>query len=788
MAYRNLRLYDPPWSWLPRNGSYAKNEEGAMLTHGQPASGSGATDVLLCRASLSLKVEAGNQAVSIPKLVLTLNLDSRMGRLSIFSRSSGKAIHASDTSPSWTMISRPQSNATQPDQQRVDSAKETDPDGLKGNRKGGIVSEEAATSSQSSQKENRTQQYGPQPQTNSDAPSSGVLEPLALVGPNIGSFSRRIAGLKTLFRGRRHRRQTLSFTIAKGEVADDDCVSEGAPCSTPTSEDASDDEAKDNHTAVLAESKNPLRTPIPDDEARKVSNKTEKSVNSNATNNTVCHHPSKRISIPILVVDRELAHPNPFDDAWEASRSETQLSNPFKPQPKTSDSTGRSSSGYSGSDNNPFSSLPGQILSLSNSSRSSWGCPSGLNGWPSASDRQLASEAFNKLASALLLEPLDDNKTNGLFTASDRLERRRDRLLGRIRIMRSTMHIRSEPAMPRTRNLRRMKTFTALPDRPYLMTSLMNKPLETLARLGGYSFLTLPGDFAPTTLSLPVCFVATINYLRTYATPVQTLFVDSGDFETATQIYHYFAQHVLSAEKEKSKIHMTMRHSKMPEFLDDISRSDETQISHVLGVGSAFKALLAGLPGGILGSVLLYRTLVNIYHGRISSQSVQRTGSCLAGLSAEDYAKVRAISLAIVALTSSMQLNLICGVFGLCSLLIHETERILEIERRQRRVSRRVISNADRLSLDRFAATFAPLLVKTGLSDDTHAFQAIHEEIESQRVVTLLIKNWRSVSRQLRIWERRGLEGRVQARAHARAASGDGEKAVEIETQQRECI
>ncbi|RDW63097.1 uncharacterized protein DSM5745_10208 [Aspergillus mulundensis] len=732
-----------------------------------------------------------------------------MGRLSIFSWSSGKASHASDTSPSWTLISRPQSNATQPGQQRINSARETGPDVPKDTRKGFITSEEAASDSHSSQKENRTQPSGQQPQTNSDVPSSGALEPLTLVGPNTGSFSRRIAGLKTLFRGRRHRRQRLNFTIAKDEVAEDDCVSEGARCSTPTSEETIDIEAKDSQAAVSAQSPNPLKAPIPDDEARKVSDKTEKSVNSNTTNITVCHHPSKRMSMPIIVVDRELAHPNPFDDAWEASRSEasrseTQLSNPFKPQAKTSDSTERSSSGYSGSEN-PFSSLPGNVLSLSNSSHSSWGC-AGFHGWPSASDRQMASEAFNKLASALFLEPLADNKTSkysydlevhwwdltavadGLFAASDRLERRRDRLLGRIRIMRSTMHIRSEPAMPRTRNLRRMKTFTALPDRPHLMTSLMNKPLETLARLGGYSYLTLPGDFAPTTLSLPVCFVATINYLRTYATPVQNLFVDPGDFETATQIYHFFAQQVLSAEKDKSKIHMTMRISKMPEFLDDVSRSDETQTSHVLSVGSTFMALLAGLPGGILGSVLLYRTLVNIHHGRISSQSVQRTGSCLAGLSAEDYAKVRAISLALVALTSSMQLNLICGVFGLCSLLIHETERMLEIERRQRRVSRRIYSNADKLSLDRFAATLAPLLIETGLSDETHAFQAIHEEIESQRVVTLLIKNWRSVSRQLRIWERRGLEGRVQARAHARAASGDSEKAVEMETQQRDCI
>ncbi|KAL5046040.1 hypothetical protein BDW71DRAFT_69790 [Aspergillus fruticulosus] len=715
-----------------------------------------------------------------------------MGRLSIFSWSSAKASNSgSDISRSWTLMSRPQSTTTQPGQQKIDSARETDPDALNESKTRCIRSDEGATSRHSSQKENGANPSGPTPHTIPDAPSSGVLEPLTF-GPNTGSFSRRLAGFKTLFR-RKHRRQRLDFVFTKDEAAEDACDNEGPCGSAPIFEDTGDIECKDDQAAAAAQPSSPLKAPIPDDDTRKVSDTTERSVNSNTTNITVCHHPSKRLSMPIIVVDRGFTHPNPFDDVWEASRSETRLSNPFKEQAKTTESTERSSSGYSGSDN-PFSSFQGHVLELSNSSRSSWGYPSGLNGWPTPADRRFATDAFNKLASELFLDPLGDNAgrtdkaVDEMFAVSrERLERRRDRLLGRIRIMRSTMHIRSEPAMPRVRSLRRMKTFPALPDRPYLMTSLAGKPLETLARLGGYSFLTLPGDFAPATMSLPVCFVATINYLRTYATPVQNLFSDPGDLETATQAYHYFAQQVLSAEKERAKIHMTMRSSKMPEFLDDVSAADEAQNSHVLSVAFAFRALLAGLPGGILGSVQLWRVLVNIYHGRVSPQSVQRTGSCLAGLSAEDYAKVRAVSLAIVALTSSMQLNLICGVFGLCSLLLHETERMLEIERRQRRANRRIASGADKLSLERFAVTLGPLLIETrGQGDDPGTFHMGPDEIESQRVVTLLIGNWRSISRLLRIWERRGLEGRVQAQAQARSTSGESEKAVEAH--QKECI
>ncbi|KAL6233381.1 hypothetical protein BDW75DRAFT_232044 [Aspergillus navahoensis] len=736
--------------------------------------------------------KSADKAVLISTLVITFTLDSRMGRLSIFSWSSAKASNSgSEISRSWTLMSRPQSTTTQPGQLKIDSTRETDPDALNETKRGCVHSDEGTTSRHSSQKENRVDPSGPTPQAIPDVPSNGVSEPMTF-GPNTGSFSRRIAGFKTLFR-RKHRRRRLDFVFTKDEAAEDACDNEGPCGSNPIFEDAGDIECKYDQAAAVAQSSNPPKGPIADDDTRKVSDTTDKSVNSNTTNVTVCHHPSKRLSMPIIVADREFTHSNPFDDVWEASRSETRLSNPFKEQAKTTESTERSSSGYSGSEN-PFSSFQGHVLELSNSSRSSWGCPSGLNGWPTPADRRFATDAFNKLASELFLDLLGDSTDrtdkdmDEMFAVTrERLERRRDRLLGRIRIMRSTMHIRSEPAMPRVRSLRRMKTFTSPPDRPYLMTSLLGKPLETLARLGGYSFLTLPGDFAPATMSLPVCFVATINYLRTYATPVQNLFADPGDLETATQTYHYFAQQVLSAEKERTKIHMTMRSSKLPEFLEDVSATNEAQNSHVLSVAYAFRALLAGLPGGILGSVQLWRVLVNIYHGRISLQSVQRTGSCLAGLSAEDYAKVRAISLAIVALTSSMQLNLICGVFGLCSLLLHETERMLEIERRQRRANRRIASGADKLSLERFAVTLGPLLIEPrGQGDDPGALHMRPDEIESQRVVTLLIGNWRSISRLLRIWERRGLEGRAQAQAQARATSGESEKAVE--TRQKECI
>lgn len=95
----------------------------------------------------------------------------------------------------------------------------------------------------------------------------------------------------------------------------------------------------------------------------------------------------------------------------------------------------------------------------------------------------------------------------------DKSPRRRDRIFGRLRLMRSSLAMKV-PKVPEERGLRRMKTFASFPSRAPQMVSLRGKPLVTLARLGGQSLLDLPADFAPATLKLPVCFVTTALYLR----------------------------------------------------------------------------------------------------------------------------------------------------------------------------------------------------------------------------------------------------------------------------------
>ena len=82
--------------------------------------------------------------------------------------------------------------------------------------------------------------------------------------------------------------------------------------------------------------------------------------------------------------------------------------------------------------------------------------------------------------------------------------------------MHSNVQMRSQPVPPELEQpkLRRMKTLTSLSSRSDAFRALKGKSLETLARLGGHSFLELPQDFVPALLKLPVCFAATAGYLR----------------------------------------------------------------------------------------------------------------------------------------------------------------------------------------------------------------------------------------------------------------------------------
>ncbi|KAE8144303.1 hypothetical protein BDV25DRAFT_145757 [Aspergillus avenaceus] len=500
-------------------------------------------------------------------------------------------------------------------------------------------------------------------------------------------------------------------------------------------------------------------------ETRNTSDRTMISGNSDITSATVCHHPSQRTLTPITVVSRELCQ-DPFDDLGGTYHI-LPSSNPFSEPVTTTNSSTRPSSlecsglrveGVIDKIENPFTQE--SYTDLGNSSAVDSSRSISANSTCSFHiDKRTAAVAFNELAIKVQLDPLalcqydgngDDHdrtvSTGKPFSAGeDEPTRRRDKVLGRIRTVRSGLHIKPSPAASPKRALRRMKTFAGLSPRAYEMKALRGRTLENLARLGGHSFLDLPVDFAPATLRLPTCFVATISYLKCFAFGVPGVFADIGSPKMAARIYQYFTSQVFSAEKECTGVEVTVRNGEMPLDLVEIlgQRASHKVSLQVLSVAGVLKALLAGLPGGILGSVQLYRVLVNICYGRVMERNDR--SECAENATSQDNTRIRAIGLAILALASPMRVNLICAVIGLCTMLVYDAERAIELD---------VVSGL--LTMDRLGSAFGPLLTEGQTSDEQDTFCAIEREIENQRVMSMLIDSWRGVSHQLRVWHKRG--------------------------------
>ncbi|KAJ5160125.1 uncharacterized protein N7482_007129 [Penicillium canariense] len=503
---------------------------------------------------------------------------------------------------------------------------------------------------------------------------------------------------------------------------------------------------------------------------RSVSARTVQSEESNHTTITVCRHPSRHIPLPVQELgedwfvegfmtygkhSRETTHlseaSDPFSDGKIADahrRSHTSSRCSDDPVQRKSEATQRSKrrsqaetshhtvakshsehSSHNSHSSHPASTALRDPSSSSQSSRSSR---------MSRLDPTRAREAFNTGAvqfNPLLFIPSGDAATTEAEEKPTRvvdntLERRR-RFLGRIHPVQSHLTLGSATPTPTPApKLRRTKTFASLVRRPEPMTSLRGKSIETIARLGGYSFIVLPPDLAPCPLQLPASIVATVVYLRRFGVGARAadLFVEPGNVKKAIRLYECFARHVLIAAKDEPRIALTMRVIAMPIW------ENEEEGTPILSTAWVLKAILAGLPGGILGSAQLYKTLKDIYH----TESVHTA------------ARTRLIALAIVALTSEMQCALICAVFGLLTALLQSTERD---EPRPAGTPVRPVASMSKA--DRLVRVFGPLLTGSGPRDQTvqpNVTEEVEREIAEERVAGMLVEHWRGISHQLRAW------------------------------------
>jgi hypothetical protein len=123
-------------------------------------------------------------------------------------------------------------------------------------------------------------------------------------------------------------------------------------------------------------------------------------------------------------------------------------------------------------------------------------------------------------------------------------------------------------------------------------------------------------------------------------------------------------------------------------------------------VASAFKKFLAGLPGGILGSLALFNAFISIQTQFQGDAELTRTK--------QSKVRARLIALAVATLRSQYRRELICAVFGLLSMIGRAAETTPREDERGR-----PLPTSDLMGYCPLGIVFGPLLVGDLLEDYT---------------------------------------------------------------------
>ncbi|KAI0398123.1 hypothetical protein F5Y17DRAFT_214383 [Xylariaceae sp. FL0594] len=209
-----------------------------------------------------------------------------------------------------------------------------------------------------------------------------------------------------------------------------------------------------------------------------------------------------------------------------------------------------------------------------------------------------------------------------------------------------------------------------------------SKDLKTLVRLCGKSSLFLPAGHAPCTLALPTCLRALAKALVDHA-DMKGLFRVPGSVRAVNVLYDYYC-----ADEDTRGITSTTRCPSLPTHIPYDAHD----------VAAAFKRILAGLPGGILGSLALFDAFVAI-HSQLQGQPEQYRTK-------ETKLRARLIALAIGTVKSRYRKELICAVFGLLSFV----GRIAEIAPREDGHGH-PLPTSDLMGYHALGIVFGPLLV-----------------------------------------------------------------------------
>lgn len=252
-----------------------------------------------------------------------------------------------------------------------------------------------------------------------------------------------------------------------------------------------------------------------------------------------------------------------------------------------------------------------------------------------------------------------------------------------------------------------------------------------------------------------------------------------GSVRIVNELYEFYC-----AEQSGGDVANTVRSPNLPSHIN----------AGVHDVASTFKKFLAGLPGGILGSLSLFDALVAINSQLYKDLEFSKTK--------QTKIRARLIALAVGTLRSKFRRELICAVFGLLCLL----SRAAETAPREDEYGR-PLPTSDLMGYNALGIVFGPLLVgdilgthavkladpsagiflvpaapqpkskkekkktKESMEEPRPAFLDVDKIHIANDITEMLITNWRDVVRQMR-----SLDGTLGfANRHSRAStSKDG--------------
>ncbi|KAI8960556.1 hypothetical protein F5Y11DRAFT_263659 [Daldinia sp. FL1419] len=214
---------------------------------------------------------------------------------------------------------------------------------------------------------------------------------------------------------------------------------------------------------------------------------------------------------------------------------------------------------------------------------------------------------------------------------------------------------------------------------------LKGESLQDLVRLCGKSIFYLPTEYAPCSLVLPTCFRALAQALVQHA-GTRGLFRIPGSARVVSILYDYYCPD--RDAKDVDAISITTRCPNLPAHVK-CSAHD---------IASAFKRFIAGLPGGILGSLSLFDALVAIHSQLHADPELTKTR--------ETKLRARLIALAIGSVRSQYQRELLCAVFGLLCFIGRAAENAPREDE-----DGRPLPTADLMGYNALSIVFGPLLV-----------------------------------------------------------------------------